>query len=43
MDDAFDNFEPLGPRRVIYNLAAVEAWAKARTFPHRAAELTREV
>ncbi len=28
----------LGPRRVGYRLADVEAWALARTFEHRAAE-----
>jgi len=31
----------LGPRRVAYRLADCEAWAAARTFPHRAAELAR--
>jgi predicted DNA-binding transcriptional regulator AlpA len=30
-----------GARRVIYSSAAVEAWAKARTFPHLAAELSQ--
>ncbi|MDO9501998.1 AlpA family transcriptional regulator [Falsiroseomonas sp.] len=29
----------IGPRRIVYPLAAAEAWAAARTFPHRAAEL----
>ena len=29
-----------GARRVLYNPAAVEAWANARTFAHHAAELT---
>lgn len=32
-------FVRLGPRRVLYRLADVEAWAAARTFAHRAAEL----
>jgi hypothetical protein len=31
----------LGPRRIVYPLAAAEAWAAARTFPHRAAELAQ--
>lgn len=32
----------LGARRIVYPLAAAEAWAAARTFPHRAAELAQE-
>ncbi|WP_207622783.1 helix-turn-helix transcriptional regulator [Falsiroseomonas algicola] len=32
----------LGPRRIVYPLAAAEAWAAARTFPHRAAELAQD-
>jgi predicted DNA-binding transcriptional regulator AlpA len=31
----------LGPRRVVYRLADVEAWAAARTFHHCADELAR--
>jgi predicted DNA-binding transcriptional regulator AlpA len=31
----------LGPRRVLYRLSDVEAWAAARTFAHRADELSR--
>jgi predicted DNA-binding transcriptional regulator AlpA len=34
-------FTRIGPRRVAYPLAAAEAWASARTFPHRAAEMAR--
>ena len=29
----------LGPRRIAYRLSDCEAWAAARTYPHRAAEL----
>jgi predicted DNA-binding transcriptional regulator AlpA len=32
-------FVRVGPRRVIYRLADCEAWAAARTYQHRAAEL----
>lgn len=32
-----------GPRRILYPLAAAEAWAAARTYPHRAAELAGAV
>jgi hypothetical protein len=32
-----------GARRVIYDRVAVEAWAKARTFPHLAAESARHL
>jgi hypothetical protein len=30
-----------GLRRVLYPRAALVAWAEARTYPHRAAELAR--
>ena len=30
----------LGRRRIGYRLSDCEAWAAARTFPHRAAELS---
>ena len=30
-----------GVRRVLYDVAAVEAWATNRTFDHRAAELSQ--
>lgn len=33
----------IGPRRIVYLLAAAEAWAAARTYPHRAAELAGAV
>ena len=33
-------FVRAGARRVVYSPAAVEAWATARTFAHRAQELT---
>jgi predicted DNA-binding transcriptional regulator AlpA len=29
----------MGPRRVVYRLSDCEAWAAARTFAHRAAEV----
>ena len=32
-----------GVRRVIYDANAVEAWTTARTFQHRAAEISREI
>lgn len=32
-----------GLRRVLYPRAALMAWAEARTYPHRAAELSRKV
>ncbi|WP_198375110.1 helix-turn-helix transcriptional regulator [Neoroseomonas rubea] len=32
-------FVRVGQRRVAYRLADVEAWAEARTFRHRAAEM----
>jgi predicted DNA-binding transcriptional regulator AlpA len=32
-------FVRVGPRRIAYRLSDCEAWAAARTFPHRAAEL----
>ena len=32
----------LGPRRIAYRLSDCEAWAAARTYPHRAAELARQ-
>ncbi len=35
------SFVRAGLRRVIYSAAAVETWANARTFAHRAAELAR--
>jgi predicted DNA-binding transcriptional regulator AlpA len=31
----------LGSRRILYRLSDVEAWAAARTFAHRADELSR--
>jgi predicted DNA-binding transcriptional regulator AlpA len=31
----------LGQRRVLYRLTDVEAWAAARTYAHRADELSR--
>jgi predicted DNA-binding transcriptional regulator AlpA len=31
----------IGPRRVAYPLAAAEAWLAARTFAHRAEELSK--
>jgi predicted DNA-binding transcriptional regulator AlpA len=31
----------LGRRRVLYRLSDIEAWAAARTFRHRADELSR--
>jgi predicted DNA-binding transcriptional regulator AlpA len=31
----------LGPRRIVYRLPDIEAWAAARTFRHRADELAR--
>ena len=34
-------FVRLGPRRIAYRESDLEAWAAARTFPHRAAELAR--
>jgi predicted DNA-binding transcriptional regulator AlpA len=34
-------FVRLGLRRVAYRLSDCEAWAAARTFAHRAAELAR--
>jgi predicted DNA-binding transcriptional regulator AlpA len=34
-------FTRIGPRRVAYPLAAAEAWAASRTFPHRAAEMAQ--
>jgi hypothetical protein len=30
-----------GLRRVIYDVGAIDAWVAARTFAHRAAEVTR--
>ncbi len=33
----------LGPRRIAYRLSDCEAWAAARTYPHRAAELAQRV
>jgi hypothetical protein len=32
-------FTRIGPRQVRYRIDAAEAWAAARTFTHRAAEL----
>lgn len=29
----------LGPRKIVYRVADCEAWAAARTFAHRAAEM----
>ena len=37
------NFVRIGPRKVAYREEAIEAWLSANTFPHRAAELAREV
>ncbi len=34
-------FVRVGPRMVRYSPAACRAWASARSFPHRAAELVR--
>ena len=34
-------FVRVGPRMVRYDPAACRAWASARSFPHRAAELAR--
>ena len=34
-------FVRVGPRRVLYRLSDCEAWAAARTYPHRAAELAQ--
>jgi predicted DNA-binding transcriptional regulator AlpA len=34
-------FVRAGARRVIYNPTAVETWAAARTFAHRADEMSR--
>ena len=31
----------LGPRRILYRVADIEAWASARTYEHRADELSR--
>jgi predicted DNA-binding transcriptional regulator AlpA len=31
----------IGPRRIAYPLAAAEAWLAARTFAHRAEELSK--
>jgi len=31
----------LGPKRILYRLNDIEAWAAARTFFHRADELAR--
>jgi predicted DNA-binding transcriptional regulator AlpA len=33
-------FVRMGLRKVAYRVSDCEAWAKARTFPHRAAEYT---
>jgi predicted DNA-binding transcriptional regulator AlpA len=32
----------LGPRRILYRLSDIEDWAGARTFAHRADELSRQ-
>jgi len=34
-------FVRLGVRRLAYRMADIEAWAAARTFPHRAAEMAQ--
>lgn len=34
-------FVRIGPRMVRYDEEACRAWAKARAFPHRAAEMAR--
>jgi predicted DNA-binding transcriptional regulator AlpA len=34
-------FVRLGPHKVVYRLSDVEKWAAARTFAHRADELSR--
>jgi hypothetical protein len=34
-------FVRAGPRRILYRLSDVEAWLAARTFRHRADELSR--
>jgi hypothetical protein len=36
-------FTRVGPRRIIYSLAAAEAWAAARTYPHLASERSRHI
>jgi hypothetical protein len=35
------NWCRLGPRRIAYRVSDCEAWAAARTYPHRAAELAQ--
>ena len=35
-------FVRIGPRRIVYRLADCEAWAAARTFSHRGAELAAQ-
>jgi len=35
-------FVRIGPRRIVYRLADVEAWAAARTYAHRAAEIAQQ-
>jgi predicted DNA-binding transcriptional regulator AlpA len=32
----------LGQRRILYRLTDIEAWAAARTYQHRADELSRQ-
>ncbi len=35
-------FVRVGPRRIIYRLSDCEAWASARTYSHRSAELAAQ-
>ena len=35
-------FVRIGPRRIIYRLSDCEAWAAARTYPHRGAEMAAQ-
>ena len=36
-------FVRAGVRRILYDVAAIERWAAARTFPHRAAEMAQAI
>jgi predicted DNA-binding transcriptional regulator AlpA len=36
-------FVRLGPHKIVYRLSDTEAWAEARTFTHRADELSRTI
>lgn len=35
-------FVRIGPRRIVYRLSDCEAWAAARTYPHRSAEMATQ-